>query len=297
MTAIPPDRRDSARRIGPSSRRRSRATRSGSCSSRRSTVSSRRSRSRRCAFRSSFRWRCGPVSWTSCRSSVACGHDRRGAVRVHQEHPGRDWRRRDARLRSARATVDGGWQHEKSTVLSWGRRRVEIGGPSASLERRRSRSSIDEARLRRGKAPAVCGTGGDNFIQCRSASTFEVYLSMTNRHPTDDAVIRVTLASGTTPFDFVEFPILHGTSFSFSQAAGGSDTDHKIRVTEATSTQSLVEWISAWPGVTRPSGVTSNVTHLVDARTGLGPVRFHAAGRDSAKPQVTTPLWGKSGDL
>lgn len=120
---------------------------------------------------------------------------------------------------------------------------------------------------------------------------------MTNRHPTDDAVIRVTLASGTTPFDFVEFPILHGTSFSFSQAAGGSDTDHKIRVTEATSTQSLVEWISAWPGVTRPSGVTSNVTHLVDARTGLGPVRFHAAGRDSAKPQVTTPSWGKSGDL
>lgn len=29
-----------------------------------------------------------------------------------------------------------------------------------------------------------------------------------------------------------------------------------------------VEGISAWPGVTRPSGVTSNVTHLVDARTG-----------------------------
>lgn len=297
MTAIPPDRRDSARRIGPSSRRRSRAIRSGSCSS----------DAQRCHHgdrarddASSVRPSAGDVGL--CRGHPAdrrwpVGHDRRGAVRVHQEHPGRDRRRRDARLRSARATVDGGWQHEKSTVLSWGRRRVGIGGPSASLERRRSRSSIDEARLRRGKAPAVCGTGGDNFIQCRSASTFEVYLSMTNRHPTDDAVIRVTLASGTTPFDFVEFPILHGTSFSFSQAAGGSDTDHKIRVTEATSTQSLVEWISAWPGVTRPSGVTSNVTHLVDARTGLGPVRFHAAGRDSAKPQVTTPLWGKSGDL
>jgi hypothetical protein len=90
-------------------------------------------------------------------------------------------------------------------------------------------------------------TGGDFSVSCGSAVTgtnqnnkaYEVHIAM--RAINGDAVMRVTFVDG----DFVDFPIPDGTSFSMSQAAGGTPAvDGEVTVTSVGAGQ-LVGWMSA----------------------------------------------------
>jgi hypothetical protein len=92
-------------------------------------------------------------------------------------------------------------------------------------------------------------TGGDVNVICRGqkssttgeVSPFEFYASL--RAFGGDAVARVTFKDS----DYVDFPIPNDTSFSLSQAAGGTaSVDQKIVITRAPgSTGHLVGWVSA----------------------------------------------------
>lgn len=92
-------------------------------------------------------------------------------------------------------------------------------------------------------------TGGDVNVTCRGqkntttgeVSPFEFYASL--RAFQGDAVARVTFKDG----DYVDFPIPEDTSFSLSQAAGGTaSVDQKIVITRAPgSVGHLVGWASA----------------------------------------------------
>jgi hypothetical protein len=91
-------------------------------------------------------------------------------------------------------------------------------------------------------------TGGDVSVNCKGqknsagdVSPFEFYASL--RAFGGDAVARVTFLDG----DWVDFPIPNDTSFSLSQAAGGTqDVDRKIVISRAPgSVGHLVGWVSA----------------------------------------------------
>jgi hypothetical protein len=85
------------------------------------------------------------------------------------------------------------------------------------------------------------GTGADTSVSCRSTNSeaFTVYGAF--RAAGGDVMMRVTFKDG----DFVDYPIAQDTSFSFSEAAGGTPSvDRKIVVT-ATGAGDLVGWLSA----------------------------------------------------
>jgi hypothetical protein len=86
------------------------------------------------------------------------------------------------------------------------------------------------------------GTGADTAVSCRGTNegAFIVYGAF--RASGGDVTMRVTFKDG----DFVEYPIPQDTSFSFSEAAGGTPSvDRKIVVTASAGTGDLVGWLSA----------------------------------------------------
>jgi hypothetical protein len=85
-------------------------------------------------------------------------------------------------------------------------------------------------------------TGGDTSVDCRATNkqAFIVYGAF--RAFGGDVTMRVTFKDG----DFVDYPIAQDTSFSLSEAAGGSPSvDKKIVVSTSGGTGSLVGWMSA----------------------------------------------------
>jgi hypothetical protein len=85
-------------------------------------------------------------------------------------------------------------------------------------------------------------TGTDTDVFCRSPNgqPFTIYGSF--RAFGGDVTMRVTFKDG----DFVDYPIAQDTSFSFSQAAGGTPSvDKKIVVSTSGGTGDLVGWLSA----------------------------------------------------
>jgi hypothetical protein len=85
-------------------------------------------------------------------------------------------------------------------------------------------------------------TGTDTDVFCRSTNgqPFTVYGSF--RAFGGDVTMRVTFRDG----DFVDYPIAQDTSFSFSEAAGGTPSvDKKIVVSTSAGAGDLVGWLSA----------------------------------------------------
>ena len=85
-------------------------------------------------------------------------------------------------------------------------------------------------------------TGTDTDVFCRSTNgqPFTVYGSF--RASGGDVTMRVTFRDG----DFVDYPIAQDTSFSFSEAAGGTPSvDKKIVVSTSAGAGDLVGWLSA----------------------------------------------------
>lgn len=85
-------------------------------------------------------------------------------------------------------------------------------------------------------------TGTDTTVFCRSTNgqPFTVYGSFGAFG--GDVTMRVTFRDG----DFVDYPIAQDTSFSFSEAAGGTPSvDKKIVVSTSAGAGELVGWLSA----------------------------------------------------
>jgi hypothetical protein len=84
-------------------------------------------------------------------------------------------------------------------------------------------------------------TSGDQQVFCRGNGPFQVHVAM--RAINADAVMRVRFLDG----DFVDYPIPQDTSFSLTQAAGGTEgVDRRIRVKSAPGAAgALVGWMSA----------------------------------------------------
>jgi len=85
-------------------------------------------------------------------------------------------------------------------------------------------------------------TGTDTDVFCRSTNgqPFTIYGSF--RAFGGDVTMRVTFRDG----DFVDYPIAQDTSFSFSEAAGGTPSvDKKIVVSTSAGAGDLVGWLSA----------------------------------------------------
>jgi hypothetical protein len=85
-------------------------------------------------------------------------------------------------------------------------------------------------------------TGGDTDVWCRATNKqpFTVYGAF--QAFGGDVTMRVTFKDD----DFVDYPIAAGTSFSLSQAAGGTPSvDKKIVVSTTGAGGDLVGWMSA----------------------------------------------------
>jgi hypothetical protein len=85
-------------------------------------------------------------------------------------------------------------------------------------------------------------TSGDTSVFCRATNkqAFTVYGAF--RAIDGNVTMRVTFKDG----DFVDYPIAQDTSFSLSEAAGGTPSvDKKIVVSTSGGTGSLVGWMSA----------------------------------------------------
>jgi len=84
-------------------------------------------------------------------------------------------------------------------------------------------------------------TSGDTDVWCRSPNgqAFTVYGAF--RASGGDVTMRVTFKDT----DFVEYPIAQDTSFSFSEAAGGTPSVDKKLVVSASGAGDLVGWLSA----------------------------------------------------
>lgn len=85
-------------------------------------------------------------------------------------------------------------------------------------------------------------TGGDTDVWCRGTNKqpFVVYGAF--RAFGGDVTMRVTFKDG----DFVDYPIAQDTSFSLSEAAGGTPSvDRKIVVSTSGGAGDLVGWMSA----------------------------------------------------
>jgi hypothetical protein len=85
-------------------------------------------------------------------------------------------------------------------------------------------------------------TSGDTSVSCRSTNpqAFIVYGAF--RAIGGNVTMRVSFKDG----DFVDYPIAQDTSFSLSEAAGGTPTvDKKIVVSTSGGAGDLVGWMSA----------------------------------------------------
>jgi hypothetical protein len=100
-------------------------------------------------------------------------------------------------------------------------------------------------------------TGGDTDVWCRSTNKQPFIVYGAFQAFGGDVTMRVTFKDD----DFVDYPIAQGTSFSLSQAAGGTPSvDKKIVVSTSGGTGDLVGWMSA----ARSPGSTSFVVCSTD---------------------------------
>jgi len=85
-------------------------------------------------------------------------------------------------------------------------------------------------------------TGADTDVFCRSTNGQAFTLYGAFRALGGDVTMRVTFKDG----DFVDYPIAQDSSFSFSEAAGGTPSvDRKIVVSTSGGAGDLVGWLSA----------------------------------------------------